>query len=594
MLLMPTLHRISRKILTFLVVFALPIGVLASLLTNTNDRLVVEAAGSASIYPSPAATTIYKGNSVIVSVITNTGGKKTNAYQATVRYPTDKLQAVGISKGSLCPVFWIKDPSYNNSTGTASFECGTNNPYNGSAGVIGSITFRAINTGTATISVVSPSQVLAADGSGTNVLGSTGSRSITINEPPKGGPAISSSSHPSQEEWYSNNLVEFSWQGGAGALGTSIDFNQIAGSIPDEVEDTTNSSKSYENVDDGIWYFHARTRFSNVWSTATHYRVQIDKSPPEEFIPTIEPEGISDTPTPTVYFVTSDATSGIKHYEVRVDDGEYVVAESPYQLPAQRSGTHVVTVKAVDHAGNETIGKVEAKIKEITAPSITVDPTEVLFGEEITISGSTIPGGKVKIFLDNRDQLLAEVEADESGNFTYTISAFRIVPWEHEIFATVLEAATGLESASSESQTVKILLSSIRLGNYIIEWQVFLIGISLLALLLLGLLILFFLLIRRRRQNKLHEKIVAMKKEVEADFTRIEADVAERVHDKSAAQLIQDELIQEVREIESELDDIDPKVKHKHLGDKDLSEKSKAEDASKDAEPHDDPNQSQS
>ncbi len=51
----------------------------------------------------------------------------------------------------------------------------------------------------------------------------------------------------------------------------------------------------------------------------------------------------------------SDETSGIDHFEVKIDGGSYVSIGTAmsYNFTALADGTHNVTVKAVDKAGNE-------------------------------------------------------------------------------------------------------------------------------------------------------------------------------------------------------------------------------------------------
>jgi hypothetical protein len=58
----------------------------------------------------------------------------------------------------------------------------------------------------------------------------------------------------------------------------------------------------------------------------------------------------------TVEFACSDATSGVSSVYVSVDDGAEVSvdpADDSYMLENLADGTHTVTVRAVDEAGNE-------------------------------------------------------------------------------------------------------------------------------------------------------------------------------------------------------------------------------------------------
>jgi len=54
-----------------------------------------------------------------------------------------------------------------------------------------------------------------------------------------------------------------------------------------------------------------------------------------------------------IVFNTQDKDSGIARYEVKEGEGEFILAESPYLLKNQRLGQEI-TVRAVDHGGNET------------------------------------------------------------------------------------------------------------------------------------------------------------------------------------------------------------------------------------------------
>lgn len=57
-----------------------------------------------------------------------------------------------------------------------------------------------------------------------------------------------------------------------------------------------------------------------------------------------------------ISFFTTDAESGMAYYEVQEGKGTFVRAESPYVLTDQ-SLLNVITVKAVDKAGNERVAK---------------------------------------------------------------------------------------------------------------------------------------------------------------------------------------------------------------------------------------------
>ena len=100
---------------------------------------------------------------------------------------------------------------------------------------------------------------------------------IDTENPPA--PAISSSTHPDEGEWYTNNDPSFIWTTPSDTSGIdcySYIFDQSATTTPDVTCDTTESSESYTDVADGTWYFHliAKGNAGN-WGSADHYRVKI-------------------------------------------------------------------------------------------------------------------------------------------------------------------------------------------------------------------------------------------------------------------------------------------------------------------------------
>jgi uncharacterized protein YccT (UPF0319 family) len=93
----------------------------------------------------------------------------------------------------------------------------------------------------------------------------------------------------------------------------------------------------------------------------------IDTVPPEAFTPVADATGWSNNNKPTITFSTTDATSGIDHYEIAVGDGNWKTSVvSPYQFAdALADGELIIQVKAVDKAGNITIGKVKVSIDTV-------------------------------------------------------------------------------------------------------------------------------------------------------------------------------------------------------------------------------------
>ncbi|MEW5759570.1 MAG: Ig-like domain-containing protein [Candidatus Thermoplasmatota archaeon] len=100
--------------------------------------------------------------------------------------------------------------------------------------------------------------------------------------------------------------------------------------------------------------------FKNAENTKT-VKVKIDTKTPNAFTPTANPSSWTNK-NPQITFSTNDATSGIDHYEVKIDDGTFSTQTSPYTLPNIADGKHTITVRAYDKAGNYIDGSVDVYI----------------------------------------------------------------------------------------------------------------------------------------------------------------------------------------------------------------------------------------
>ncbi|RME60019.1 hypothetical protein D6779_03025, partial [Candidatus Parcubacteria bacterium] len=122
--------------------------------------------------------------------------------------------------------------------------------------------------------------------------------------------------------------------------------------------------QTYTNLADGVYYFHIKALRDGVWGGVTHYAVKIDTTPPAKFPIQIFPSSRTASKKIVADFSTTDALSGVDHYEVAVipltpkeDKKEaaaepfFVEAESPFNADLDL-GTYDVAVIAYDKAGN--------------------------------------------------------------------------------------------------------------------------------------------------------------------------------------------------------------------------------------------------
>jgi hypothetical protein len=328
-------------------------------------------AEGASLKIGPSTGTFEVGGLVDVSFLVDTGGEYINAVQADILFPADKLQVVNPVASTSFISLWVTTPSYSNTDGTIHFQGGLPNPgIKTSAGVISTVTFRVRAAGKATLRYAPSSRVLRNDGEGTNILTSTGTADYVFKIPPPAGPVVSSPTHPDTNVWYNNPQIQIQWEATDGAKGYSFLLDQSSRTVPDEAIDTSALAVTVQAAGDGIWYFHIRARTES-WGGVTTYPIQIDATPPAAFQPKFDKSTVTIEDQPTLRFLTSDAASGIDHYEIKqasvTDSGStsstlFVEASSPYTFSKLPEGSFEFIVRAFDRAGNSTDGTVKLTV----------------------------------------------------------------------------------------------------------------------------------------------------------------------------------------------------------------------------------------
>ncbi len=114
--------------------------------------------------------------------------------------------------------------------------------------------------------------------SGSEVGSGGGSTSFTITPAPTppGSVAVSSTTHPNQEESYEASTVELAWSAPSnGANGYSYLLDESASTEPAATIKDSATSAKYENLAVGTHYFHIRANNKDGWSSTTHYKIAI-------------------------------------------------------------------------------------------------------------------------------------------------------------------------------------------------------------------------------------------------------------------------------------------------------------------------------
>ncbi|MDO8601282.1 MAG: cohesin domain-containing protein [bacterium] len=316
--------------------------------------------GKTSLLISPSVETVLVGSTFDVSVFLDTRGNSINAVELNLKFSQEKLSIVKPSGGKSFFSIWSAPPTYSNTEGRASFIGGIVNGITTGNGLITTITFKANASGQAVVEVLPSSKILTNDALGANIISEFGRGVYTISPKSPEGPKVFSQTHPSGDRWYNNNNPILTWEKEPGVTDFSFELSDKPQTVPDNVADTQDTITSFENVGDGVRYFHIKALKEGIWGSITHFPLYIDTTPPISFKPKIEVLTAAIIDRALVSFSTTDLLSGVDHYEVGIIDKtksplespSFIEAESPYQLPAFISGNLVVIVRAQDRAGN--------------------------------------------------------------------------------------------------------------------------------------------------------------------------------------------------------------------------------------------------
>lgn len=343
--------------------FLIPLVLAALIIVAPND---VYSAGDATLFVNPSKGTFSVGETFTVSILLDTGGSFINATKATLSFPPDKLQVVSPSVGKSFIDIWVGQPKYSNSKGTLEFQGAVPSPgIKVSNGLVSTVTFRVKQTGLAEIKFLDDSAVLLNDGNGTNVLGRTTGAVYDLVLPPPQGPIVSSDTHPDQLTWYQNDSTILSWLPDSDVTSYSYILDDEPLTIPDNIPEGNDLGTSYKQLKSGTNYFHIKALSKDVWGATTHFAINVDNTEPAEFNVEIDPSARTSSRTPIIRFATTDAHSGISHYELKIVSTDkptsetelssqqfFIETESPYIPEILPLGKYDIIVRAYDQAGN--------------------------------------------------------------------------------------------------------------------------------------------------------------------------------------------------------------------------------------------------
>ncbi len=224
----------------------------------------IEAQGQAKLFLSPSTGSFLVGSTFDVSIIVDTDDVYINAVKTNISFPPDYFQVVAPSSGKSFVSLWLEQPTYSNIEGTINFAGGKPEGIKTSSGVVSTITFRAIKAGEVVIKILPSSSVLAHDGKGTEILSTVINGVYTLKPKPPEGPKVFSKTHPDETSWHNNNNPIIFWEKEMGVTDFSFVLDNYPQTIPDNTSDTKETTKAYENLADGLWFFHIKALKNNV------------------------------------------------------------------------------------------------------------------------------------------------------------------------------------------------------------------------------------------------------------------------------------------------------------------------------------------
>ncbi len=235
------MNRIKTAILTFIAAMAMAV----------TANFSAYAAGSASLYVSPASASYDHNQSFSITVLANTAGENVNAVEVDLSYTDSLLTFSSFSASG--SAFDIEAPGASGGSGGIQMTRASATSKTGSAVNVVTLNFVTKSTdGTATISFGGNSKVVRSSDS-TDVLGSTsgGSYAIQISSTPAPSTPDPESAAPSTSDGSNSDAGESSGSssaGGASSSGGSSSSDPVSDDVDTEVDDELSQSLDEDNT----------------------------------------------------------------------------------------------------------------------------------------------------------------------------------------------------------------------------------------------------------------------------------------------------------------------------------------------------------
>jgi hypothetical protein len=473
------------------------------------------SASAATMQLSSNSTSLNTGETTTLRVLLNADGTAVNNAEAVIKFQTDLISVVSISKGGSVFSLWVEDPSFSNSDGTITFNGGIPNPgFSGSQGTIISIVVKAKKAGQATFTL-SDAAVRANDGLGTDVLNSKQGKTISIANKDEGvalsdknttavstqstsqistpiitALKITSPTYPDQNKWYNdaNGIFKLILPSGSDAVKTSLD-NKIAG-LPNVLNSPAITEKVFKNLDDGIWYFKVRARKGGVWGPVSIYTARVDKTEPQQDNVSFNYD--DNAKVLNIESTAQDTTSGIDRYEIylngvlakTVPANEFI--DNKYSIPLNIAGDNNVKLLVFDYAGNHSESSGTFHASGTLTALLDPMPSIVNVNDKLFIHGKTQnPNVDVSINIksENGAPTTYFVKSDSEKNFF--ILAPKLDVGKYEIWTEIDSDYNKMSSAHLNVEVTSHMLISIGTFTFIALYPIAIVSVIILILIIM-------------------------------------------------------------------------------------------------------------
>jgi len=474
-------------------------------------------ASAATLSITSGFAALAPGDTATLYVVLNSEGVAVNNTEAAIKFPSDLVDVVSLSKSGSVFSLWVEEPYFSNSTGIITFNGGVPTPgFNGSRGSVIAIVVKAKKAGQADFTF-STASVRANDGLGTDVLSGQSGKTLTIisKDTPNTTPdtpattstppidnlqntpisqnlflQILSPTHPNQDRWYNDKNPIFRWNipTGADAVRTSIDNNDSG--TPRITYSPVINEKKIKDSEDGTWYFKVRARKNNTWGPISTYVVKIDTVAPQK-----KKVNFSYDDNTKILNITADiqdATSGIERYEIFINNTliKNIPAEEfvngNYKLEFNTPGDNTVKLLAFDHAGNSVDSYDTFYTTSVVAPQLESVPAVNPSNEKLLITGLTQTSDTdITVYVKNNYGELITLKTKSNSDLNFFVLTPKLKSGVYDIWA---ETGSGNNIVSSLHIYTKVtprLLITIG-SSTIIAFYLFTSTFLIIILLLLG------------------------------------------------------------------------------------------------------------